>query len=835
MDSTTARVRDSGIIVAVSIATLAIGVLGALGQTFSMMLGLVAVGGAVALAALPHVSVAAITFLAFTNAPMVVAGSLGFNNLTETLLVLAIAIAALDYRKWGRFPRLLSFVAFGGLVYVLSLAATAWYAQDPELTLSESISTTKRVLLVVALSAIIRDVKRFRWAIYGVIVGSAILGLFTVIQAVFALQQENFLGFAQVSTAEIADHVDSWRYVGPVNDPNYYAQLLLLGLPLAAIGAIKSSNSGQRAIFVLASGLILTAMLMTVSRGAIVALLAVLVVALRRQRKRLLVATVFLILVGLVAVNFLPDVVVSRFLGVYNDISSVLTGNGFIADKAIAGRLAEMEVAIRLFLDHPMFGVGYNNFDSLYQDVARLNSLMSRGEAREAHNLYLEILAERGLIGFGFFAALISLAIWSASVGARICSAGGHRLEGGFAAALILSLSAYLATSVFLHEAFSASFWVLISLAVAAPQATLSPAMVRPRGNDRKSDISAQGDDAVSVQNAEQRITNNRTRTVVSRTPKKAHPHVSPFDLVATLRRHIIVIVGATIIAGGMGALAPLNSELRYSAEGSLLFRFEREYFPGNVARSGYQGEPIRTLIDGAIQTEIEILGSREVVKGAILRSGFGVSDDMLGQRLPAFLKSLSIRRVEGTQLVRISFEDSSPEAAVRAISALFNSYLDRRATLFKTTPEVVLREAADESREQVKRLRGDLFGIQAQIETQNADGAGPAAAGSTSGAENLLSAQAALQTELDLAEQHYSTIMGLLSAEELAVRVEQSRGPAIKILEPPEANPNPIGLPLATYLAISALIGFAAALFVASVSDWLKVSRANRGINQPR
>ena len=249
---------------------------------------------------------------------------------------------------------------------------------------------------------------------------------------------------------------------------------------MAALGAVSFKKPFSRLVFVLAAAIVFSAMLLTVSRGTLVALLFVLGVAFWRQRKKFLLGVVLVVAASAVAVQFAPSAVVQRFVGVIDDLSSAISGNGYIADKAIAGRLAEMEAAMRLFLDHPIFGAGYGNFDGLYQDIARLNSLMSRGSGREAHNLYLEILAERGVVGLAAFAGLIALVIWSARQGARAMVAAGHRVEAGFSRAAILSIAGYLATSFFLHEAFTTSFWAIVTLAFASVQVASLPEPVPP-------------------------------------------------------------------------------------------------------------------------------------------------------------------------------------------------------------------------------------------------------------------------------------------------------------------------------------------------------------------
>lgn len=431
------------------------------------------------LTAFVPVIVAAIMFFAFTNASMVAAGSLGYNSLTEILYLIAAAIAVIDFFRRRPFPGSLAFVAFVLTAYMVSLAATALVAKNPGLTIEETISSAKRAVFVVLMTAIITDRVRFRWAVYGVVTGATFLGFLTVIQSVFSVQYMDFYGFGRVTQAEIADHIDSWRYIGPVDDPNYYAQLLLLALPLIAIAAVSFGKSVSGFVFALAAAIVFSAMLMTLSRGTLLAGLVVLGVAFWGQRKKFFLGAILVIAAAAVAIQFAPSTVVQRFVGVIDDLSSAMSGNGFIADKAIAGRLAEMEAAIRLFFEHPVFGAGYANFDALYQDIARLNSLMSRGAGRETHNLYLEILAERGVVGLAVFAGLIALVISSAGQGARAMAASGHRLEADFSRAAVLSITGYLATSFFLHEAFTTSFWAIVTLAFAAIQVASLPEPVR--------------------------------------------------------------------------------------------------------------------------------------------------------------------------------------------------------------------------------------------------------------------------------------------------------------------------------------------------------------------
>jgi O-antigen ligase len=56
-----------------------------------------------------------------------------------------------------------------------------------------------------------------------------------------------------------------------------------------------------------------------------------------------------------------------------------------------------------MFLGHPILGVGYGNYRSLYGDYIP----GARPDDLDAHNLYLQFLSETGMIGFVVFAVLI--------------------------------------------------------------------------------------------------------------------------------------------------------------------------------------------------------------------------------------------------------------------------------------------------------------------------------------------------------------------------------------------------------------------------------------------
>jgi O-antigen ligase len=304
----------------------------------------------------------------------------------------------------------------------------------------------------------------------------------TILQYVLDLKYQTFFGYAKNHVTYMFGQVDEVRFGGPVGEPNYYAQILLLAYPVSLALAIASQVRG-RLLFLACSAIILTGVLLTQSRGGMVSLAVVTVLATFLVRVRAPA-----VLLVLVAVLSLSTVVVSseageRITTAVRDVQAFVTLEGNVMDEAIAGRISEMLAAWYLFVENPWFGTGYDTFERLYQDTARRFDLMARGENRQAHSLVLEVLAERGVAGFFAWSCLLWLAFASASRGMREFARAGHRLGEAGCAALMIALVGNLLTSIFLHEAFPWYFWLIIALVFAAPIAANGTTFERNRSN----------------------------------------------------------------------------------------------------------------------------------------------------------------------------------------------------------------------------------------------------------------------------------------------------------------------------------------------------------------
>ena len=79
---------------------------------------------------------------------------------------------------------------------------------------------------------------------------------------------------------------------------------------------------------------------------------------------------------------FMPPEYRQRILSV-GEVFEIARGE-LPTDSAIRGRLSEVTAAAQMFADYPIIGIGYGNFERLYQRYSYDIGLDGRREARQA-------------------------------------------------------------------------------------------------------------------------------------------------------------------------------------------------------------------------------------------------------------------------------------------------------------------------------------------------------------------------------------------------------------------------------------------------------------------
>jgi O-antigen ligase len=251
------------------------------------------------------------------------------------------------------------------------------------------------------------------------------------------------------------------RAFGTFEQPNPYAGYLALIVPVA-LGVIVSvlskqftsdsvrnsrtlntdlgiqiTDYGALVTVFVALAAMLAAVLMSWSRGAWLGVGAGLVVAVVVQSRRALVislvaAFVLTFVILLSSIDVIPAAVADRFSGVA-DYYGVFDVRGVKVDDAnfaIVERMAHWQAAWGMLLDHPILGVGIGNYAAVYPVYALPQWDDPLGHA---HNYYLNVAAEAGLVGLGAYLILWAAAFWQGWSAVRVT----HGWLRGLAAGLL--------------------------------------------------------------------------------------------------------------------------------------------------------------------------------------------------------------------------------------------------------------------------------------------------------------------------------------------------------------------------------------------------------------
>jgi O-antigen ligase len=198
------------------------------------------------------------------------------------------------------------------------------------------------------------------------------------------------------------------RVQGAFGHPNEYAGFLAMLLPLAvAIAATKGLPLRLRLLAGVAALAAVPALNYSYARTAIATLLLGALIWLLIMRPKLAAVTAVVVAVG--AISFVPGVLKERF-------------SPESAEEDVALRTDVAQSAFDIYSEHPLLGVGVNNFQTAYSE--RL-ATETAGQGRLLHkrqllvptaapSQYLNTLAEQGLFGLGALAIFVLLALRSA-------------------------------------------------------------------------------------------------------------------------------------------------------------------------------------------------------------------------------------------------------------------------------------------------------------------------------------------------------------------------------------------------------------------------------------
>jgi O-antigen ligase/polysaccharide polymerase Wzy-like membrane protein len=434
----------------------------------------------------------------------------------QLLVGLLLSLLVFD-RLRGRRPLVWDRLIGWMLLYALAVGLSTLGAFNGISTLAALVACLRDVVIALSVLNLVRRGADFQVVSWGLIAAGLLLVVAELIDAATGF---SLGGLSTSEYAHLAYGTYGQLYGGSVGDSNSFAQLLV---PLVAVALVQVWTEPRRpwrwlagfAVALLTLGLVLT-----YSRGGLLALLTVVgLVALRqrRQPRRLLALT--LVLLPLV---FAPPTYHERLLATAEWISLRLhpatTGAVVATPTQLPGSLAAAtpvgtiapaaptvptatslsaattppapepdygslyersviwQVGFQMFLDRPLTGIGKGNYYAAYFDyvdavAADLGYLKPRG----AHSTPVQVLAETGLLGLLTFGGVVVIGLLGLQQAQRALGAR-ERLAALGLEGFELGAYGFLVTALFLNNNFPRYLWILLALGAAGRQLALREA-----------------------------------------------------------------------------------------------------------------------------------------------------------------------------------------------------------------------------------------------------------------------------------------------------------------------------------------------------------------------
>jgi putative inorganic carbon (hco3(-)) transporter len=407
---------------------------------------------------------AAVIAVQFHGVPFIAAAGVPF------LLVVPVGYELIVRRKpvviTSAFPLIVLFL----LIQVLG----ALFADDVASS-SSDVATflVEGIGLYFMLTNTVRSLDTLRRVVWVLLAVGVFLGLLSFYQDATKSYSNDYWGFAQMSEATLNTGTSTLtganlqpRLAGSVGETNRYAQIMLMLVPLGLFWAASARSRIPRLAAFAAAGAASLGVALTFSRGAAVGFF--LVLAIMFILGYIKPIQVFVVALGIALLLAVVPQYASR-VGSLVDLTGAISGDsaGGSPDGSVLSRATEALTAVLVFADHPILGVGPGRFPSYYRLYADDVGIRVKQRDREAHDLYLHILAENGILGFIVFMGILGITLRDLIRVRRRWLTSRPEIAA-MATGLMLSIVTYMTTGLFLHLSYARYFWLMLALAGAA-------------------------------------------------------------------------------------------------------------------------------------------------------------------------------------------------------------------------------------------------------------------------------------------------------------------------------------------------------------------------------
>ncbi len=269
------------------------------------------------------------------------------------------------------------------------------------------------------------------------------------------LGYHGLLGIDKLIERDRELNIQRLRYVGSMDDPNGFALFLVSSLPLSITFMLKSKYI-KKLVYGLIFFLTLYAIRLTYSRGGFLALFGVTILYGLTSKRKWLITILSLLLIGAFLITSNADYR-ARIISINK------AAEGEQIDDSSLHRLILWRTGINMFKAHPFTGVGMGQFEPNVYNYIPDNVILKR--AQVAHNSFITVLAEAGILGFILYLLIIIVAMKTLLKSYEIKGKNSVSMDLAiFSRPLFISITGILMCGFFLTQSYNWMFYIFLSL-----------------------------------------------------------------------------------------------------------------------------------------------------------------------------------------------------------------------------------------------------------------------------------------------------------------------------------------------------------------------------------
>ncbi|QBF26930.1 O-antigen ligase domain-containing protein [Pseudomonas tructae] len=265
---------------------------------------------------------------------------------------------------------------------------------------------------------------------------------------------------------------DEGRAAGLLEDPNVFAMLIAIAVPMALWLVFNSPKRAYKLFWIACCILLLAGMTKTNSRSGLVVLLislGIVLVHYRTQVAHLRPRHLGFAMLGLAIllptlVALMPESYVARI----QSLALLKSGVNAFKDDSLGRRSSYIVVGSKMIREHPVLGTGPGTFPLHYATTGYAKAFSANRKVgdlyRRAHNTYLEIFSEVGIPAGILFVSLVLLALYNVWYARRLWLQQGNQQQADLLTHLCMSMLAISLFLMFLSAPNHKYLWIMLAL-----------------------------------------------------------------------------------------------------------------------------------------------------------------------------------------------------------------------------------------------------------------------------------------------------------------------------------------------------------------------------------